>query len=359
MKIKLFTVIILFLSFAILAGAPEQESPFSVTISTLKSEYVMAEPVCVIVTLTNVSKESVKFHRPDDFYLLINAKNDEGVNSGIGGEGSINIMGRSEIQDLQNDGSCTLPPGSTVQLTRCGFLKLLPVSSTWEVWAEFSGRGSFVPVVIVVPGAPPQKQLCEGCWKGKVESKKVTIRINQPTGLDLEAYNFFKGNPLNSDNISILLQKYPTSTYAGYTLLGNNGHPWPLLPVEEIKMRGCSMRSLEKFPDHPEIRPQMEEQEKRRLNINQDRADKLKEYLNARPDFVYADFMRLELATRLAYLERYNEAQALCEELIRKAPDSSEAKKAKDLLDYLATNGWIKEKEASVQKPLSVPQTTK
>ena len=193
-----------------------------------------------------------------------------------------------------------------------------------------------------------------------VVSNTVEFRLVQPDGIDLQVFEKYKDK---CNQIILrpedLLQKYPASTYAGYALVGNNGHPWPLLPVEEIKLRGCSMRSLEKFPDHPEIRPQMEEQEKKRRDLNQDRADKLKAYLNARPDFVYADFMRLELATRLAYLERYNEAQAICEELIRKAPDSSEAKKARELLDYLATNGWIKEKEAGVQTPLSVPQTTK
>ncbi|MCX7831130.1 MAG: hypothetical protein N2445_08785, partial [Acidobacteria bacterium] len=57
-------------------------------------------------------------------------------------------------------------------------------------------------------------------WEGKIESNECIVEVKSPEGIDRDAYNYFKGNPLSPDNTAELLQKYPTSTYAGYVLAG-------------------------------------------------------------------------------------------------------------------------------------------
>jgi len=231
MKIKLFTVFVLFLSFAVFAGAPEQESPFSVTISTLKSEYVVAEPVCIRLTLKNISKETIKFSAPHTAVdhghnLSLLARSDEGLNSGFSSEYNTYFSVRSELQNLQNDGSCTLAPGAVYELTSCAPINWRSAPSTWEIWAEFSGRGSFVPVILVMPGAPPQKQLCEGCWKGSVQSNRITVRFTEPVaGADQSANDglikpFLAALPTKGGSLTMpfrdvaLIKDYPESVYA-------------------------------------------------------------------------------------------------------------------------------------------------
>jgi hypothetical protein len=190
-------------------------------------------------------------------------------------------------------------------------------------------------------------QAFEGFWKGEAVSNWVPIEILAPTGVDEVIWSgFLKQVPGRScsdfpnwlTNASKdILASSSTSTYAGYAIL--HGGPWHIDPVGEVSLRGKALATAEKWPD---TRAQMEKEEKDRKDLNQDRADQLAAYLKARPDFVYADFMKLELATRYAYLERYQEAQCLCEELMKRVPESEDAKLARTLLDFLKAKGLVK-----------------
>ena len=61
----------------------------------------------------------------------------------------------------------------------------------------------------------------------------------------------------------------------------------------------------------------------------------LERFLEARPSFVYADFMRLELATRLAYLGEVDRARTLCRRLALGTSGSYEVTRAAELLAHL------------------------
>jgi hypothetical protein len=53
-------------------------------------------------------------------------------------------------------------------------------------------------------------------WSGTVISEPVSISITEPAGIDKEAFEHFKGYPI--DSLSEVLRLFPTSTYAGYAL---------------------------------------------------------------------------------------------------------------------------------------------
>lgn len=60
-------------------------------------------------------------------------------------------------------------------------------------------------------------------WRGKIQSEKVIIRVKYPEGIDREAYEYFKKTrykevPLSGEGAKEVLEKFPTSTYAGWVL---------------------------------------------------------------------------------------------------------------------------------------------
>ena len=185
-------------------------------------------------------------------------------------------------------------------------------------------------------------------WKGQVTSNEVTIRIDQPTGPDKVLWDRFRAAVPNGscwqfknwieNHGGELLTDFPSSTYAGYALLpAGQCIPDPRVFVTDLLS----------FDSHAQKEPssanQMSADKKRSLEADQKRADQLTAYLKARPDFPRADCLKLELAGRFAALERYQDAQCLCEEILRNAPESEAGKKAHRLLAYLQGKGWIKE----------------
>jgi hypothetical protein len=193
---------------------------------------------------------------------------------------------------------------------------------------------------------PPKGE--DAAWLNYVKEIKKSLYLKDTTRVALnqpltwwDVLDYAVRPPEGKGTTETALQKFPTSTYAGYALLGGNG-PWNLLPIEEIKMRGLDLKTAEKWP---ETKSQVEREEKERWERNERRAKQLQAFLAARPDFVYADFLKLELATRLAYIEKYQESERICRELTKKSSDSKESQKAKSLLEYMSEQGWIKSGE--------------
>ena len=60
-------------------------------------------------------------------------------------------------------------------------------------------------------------------WSGEVHSNAVKIAINEPAGLDRDAFQAFHGQPLSHPKE--LLKRYPTSNYAALVLWGQ-GLTW-------------------------------------------------------------------------------------------------------------------------------------
>ena len=166
---------------------------------------------------------------------------------------------------------------------------------------------------------------------GRAVSSPVEIRLTEPVDEDLEAFEVLRDPVAHRRE---LLERFPTSTYAGYALV--HGRPWPLDPVAELELRRSRDSTAN---EEPAVRRQSERIEREQWQLSEERARLIANYLEARPDFVYADFMRLELATRLAYVERYDEARVLCEQLVTRR--SVEAEKARALLNHLRVEGWL------------------
>jgi hypothetical protein len=60
-------------------------------------------------------------------------------------------------------------------------------------------------------------------WTGRAESEPVTIRVTEPEGVDLEAFNAFGGDPLPMistppERWGEILRRFPASTYAAYVV---------------------------------------------------------------------------------------------------------------------------------------------
>jgi hypothetical protein len=177
-----------------------------------------------------------------------------------------------------------------------------------------SQPGEYV-IRMVASSAGRQSPAHGDVWSGRIEAT-ARIRMVEPIGEDREAFEAFLGSPLRDP--AELRRRFPTSVYAGHAILG--GRPWPLNPISELAVREGLLGSA---ADHEQFA------------MSEERAWLLQRFLAARPDFVHADFMRLELATRLAYLGRYGEARAQCRRLVTHAAGSTEAAAAEALLIHL------------------------
>ncbi len=144
-----------------------------------------------------------------------------------------------------------------------------------------------------------------------------------------------RGNACNQLAIDAgLLEKYPTSTYAGYALLPAG----QCIPDPRVFLVNCLEhdKTAERWP---QTAGQMASEKKKDLEDNEKRVAQLAGYLKARPDFARADALKVELAGRFAMLGRIDEAHALCDEIAAKDAGSLEAKKANVLKDYLDERG--------------------
>lgn len=183
-------------------------------------------------------------------------------------------------------------------------------------------------------------------WSGQILSKEYVIRIESPTGTDLEAFTQMNGCPLCDQGQ--LLQRFPTSTYVGYALYSGNPAVAIVQPISIVEERASYEETARKWPH---TQPQMTRDAERALKRNQERINTLEAYLKARPDFTYADIIRLELSARYAYQEDYQKARCLSEELLSRAPESTEGKKAQGFLNYLQEKGWVKKQADAGKKP--------
>ena len=170
------------------------------------------------------------------------------------------------------------------------------------------------------------------------ESNHLRIRITRPTGIDAEVFKK-AANHCNQLGMTdeALLKDFSTSIYAGYALLSAGQC------ISDPRVYLTDLLGFDKHAQRgPQSADQMASDKKRSLEVDQKRADQLTCYLNTRPDFARADCLKVELAGRLAALQRYSESKALCDEIIANRPESDESKKARMLADFLTQKGYLK-----------------
>lgn len=306
---------------AVVSSAIWAQNPlWTPKLSVPKDAWLPGEPISATLILTNNSGSSQPFSWHGQFYL-------DGVNKPCVDRNAPAVT--NPVPDTRAPGAKPPVP-----------LSLEPPGNTHQVNFPISRECN---LVALDPKTVGRHRLCYRETRGGSQLQEACIEFSivVPKGEDAQAMKLFAANLRDIGDDSTLAAKilklYPTSTYAGYAVL--HGGPWPIDPVGEVALRGKSLATAEKWPG---TRAQMDKEEKDRRDLNQSRADQLAAYLKARPDFVYADFMKLELATRYAYLERYQDAQCLCEELVKRVPESEEAKKAQRLLAHLQEKGWVK-----------------
>ncbi len=302
------------------AAAGVQAADWEVRIELPKTVFVQGEPVLAVGTVTNVAGRTLilAIGEPDGFRGSFSLWRSDGQPGPA-------CADRETIDPLGYDFEEAAPGWN-----RTWRRNINCRAEPGEYLARFavSSEGPYVQA-----GSDPQDSAID-TWSGRAESETVTLRIVEPAGEDLLAFDAYQGDPAAHSEAT--LESHPTSTYAGYAAL--LGGPWDLDPVAELEIRGVYLRTAEQ---DPAALPQMLRLESEQEQLSRERARLLAEYLEARPDFVYADFMRLELATRLAYLGRYEESARLCRRLQSTARRQDEAARAGELLRYLAQNGWI------------------
>ena len=166
-------------------------------------------------------------------------------------------------------------------------------------------------------------------WEGYVPSAEARILIVEPAGVDLEAFNAFKGRPLGYKED--LLARYPTSTYAGWLVFGG---------YQDIERKTTWMVDTLKAPQNVTKRTFDQSQNK----WGAVRIDQLSSYLAARPDWHYADWMRLEILYWHVYRGEDDLAKAMLQKMEKVNKDNKPTEKAKELIKYLPVLKDIRQK---------------
>ena len=319
-------MLVLFQAYVLWAEAPKQ---LSIVLTSEKNEYVVGEPVVLQCTFVN--------NRDTPLILSCDLSFRE-TPCATHAAGPIR-KDCSESPGYHEIGGYSAPP----PLKAHESMKLAPIAIS-SLGAVDAGEYEFWVVYDAIElGAEPLRALVTPL---RAESNHLKLTLVRPTGSDAAVFAKCANtcNQIDWDNRT-LFDKYPTCIYAGYEFLpGGQCIPDPRVFMTDIL-------SIDKHAvKSPESSAQMAADKERSLQVTQARASQLSSYLKARPDFTRAYCLKLELAGRLAALQRIQEAQALCNEITTTNPDSEEAKKARLLLGFLTENGYIKSAAGSPGK---------
>ncbi len=214
---------------------------------------------------------------------------------------------------------------------------LLKAAGRYEIWAEYHSPGRAYEEGHVA-GRPPRYQ---DYWKGSLKSNRCSLEVMHPEGLDRDAYEAFKGDPLAHPDE--LLSRFPASIYAAWSIYKRSGAEGlaksdPLLAVGALASGGGSMWNVwvpvSKGGDNRGLAP----------ISGKEAAEWRNEWfgivLKNHPNIWFADDLRLELAVDQITLKNY-QAGAAALETLSKGANTRVAAKAKGLLNLCVQKGWI------------------
>ncbi|MCX7830245.1 MAG: hypothetical protein N2445_04205 [Acidobacteria bacterium] len=172
-----------------------------------------------------------------------------------------------------------------------GILGLYSVGK-FKIWVEYN------------PGRIKGENTIVNCnfYDKAIKSNVAEIEFIKPSGKDLEV---FENNHNACNQITLkpeeLLQKYPTSTYAGYVLAGNayeNLENYANLTSDEIidDVLGVRWR-----PDRETYKEEVKKKYKEKLGL-------LEKFIKAHPDFAKADMIHSGIVRCLLILGKEKEA---------------------------------------------------
>jgi hypothetical protein len=207
---------ILFICLLITFGveAHPQSKEVTMNISLLAKKIILGEPLEYLVTIENGASEAIKL-----------AGAGEGVKWSIVIEGPDGNFHREyPWGGIPGGNKDLIPKGKTFFRGQLygDEIKLFRQNGKYQIWAEYESPGK-VYDQLQKSGATPDTYTYIDYWKGQLKSNICGLEVYMPIGDDLRAYNEFHGDPLNlalqNANVKlILLQSYPTSTYAAYAL---------------------------------------------------------------------------------------------------------------------------------------------
>ncbi len=155
-------------------------------------------------------------------------------------------------------------------------------------------------------------------------SRTLKFVVKEPTGIDLQAYQATNRCPMCKP--SQLLKQYPTSTYAGYALLGLG----PGFTMWDLVNLSAENRDQHLAVPQGASKEKQDEFRAKSLEAYQSFLDKAKQFLLLHPDFAQIDLLRKEMANALFLLGRQDEA--LEQVKLIEAKDGSLAEEAEKTL---------------------------
>ncbi|KGO32757.1 hypothetical protein JT06_18580 [Desulfobulbus sp. Tol-SR] len=177
-------------------------------------------------------------------------------------------------------------------------------------------------------------------WKGYAESEWVAITIEEAKGPDMGFLNAAKASYPKVSWQCLVMEgaipkevwvKYPSSIYTGWAMINqgrfefqpqNSGH----IPIDA------------------NLQASTNEHNQGLRKYGTQRIEELEAFLNLRPDFSLAQWMRFEIAFFSAYVGDFEKAGKVASLLIQDAPQTKGGMKAKELLTYLKEKKLIAEK---------------
>jgi len=177
-----------------------------------------------------------------------------------------------------------------------------------------------------------------GAWGGILECTPAQIEVVEPTGVDKEVFDTRGPYPLSAGGTITIVEKYPTSIYAGYVLLGSFSFevtPSSALLRGEDNRRGPASESAVGIAQ----RAHEIERDDRLARVL---LSGLEAFLGAHPDFPLRSRLEAKRAGLLAYFERYDEARALAKKALAEEENPRWHKEGRRFLDLLVEKGYLK-----------------
>ena len=255
-------------------------------ISCPKGEMVLGCPISIPTEIRNLSGKPItlSYKSLPLKFVKLETRDEEGKIVDIEPERRVLDMPALDSQKIEIEAN-----GKKVIATGVDYIKK---AGKYTAKAIFESKG---PYYYLENGKLVQFQ----AWEGRIESEICQFEVKAPTGIDLEAYNYFKGEPLSKPQE--LLQKFPTSTYAGYELAKDGCEDlenYVNLTSDEIidDVLGVRWR-----PDRDTYKEEVKAKYSEKLKM-------LRNFILAHPDFAEADMIHSAIARSLLILGRQNEA---------------------------------------------------
>ncbi|OGF59582.1 MAG: hypothetical protein A2Y62_08795 [Candidatus Fischerbacteria bacterium RBG_13_37_8] len=212
------------------------------------------------------------------------------------------------------------------------FTKLIfEYEPNWEMnvilWADIIKTGMYKAKIVYDATAISQISYVPDALIGPIESNEVTFKVKEPVGIDKIAYDAFKKSKRNIATIGgmphIMLEKYPTSIYAGWALrnyeptLNLEFHAELLFQDAELIQKKDIKINLNSCHYVIDINAKTKEKKIRFCDeIASSYINKASIFLKARSDFYYSNLLWTKLGVAYALLNRWQEAKEAFEKAL-------------------------------------------